>query len=413
MFNTTIPSFQTRFLWRSSTWTLFSVLAWLCGCASHDESEAAGQIASSRQAEIKTAVTETSVTSQSAPPVTLSQEQWRKVMSETHLPKTGCFHASPPSTSWEEVPCATRPLNGESPLVSTAVSPLVSMAKSGYAGGGGGDFSAEVAGRIYWAGGQFLGVSNVSWEKDSSGKFNSYSLQLNSNFFYGPPICSSSPHPSPNCRGWEQFIYATSWGGVFIEYWLFDYDGINCPANPPPGPGTYQTPNWFWDAGGGGCRIDTVIAGVPSDQTVISNLSSLGLKGYAALYGDRDEVILNTPTGYSAYGGASVLNLSQYWNTVEFNIFGVPGGTDAQFNPESTLTGRILVQSNPPTTASPTCRQQGTTGETNNLNLVTSSCCPTGGSYPQITFMESNASSLPTARFCLLNDITPIQFILK
>jgi hypothetical protein len=40
--------------------------------------------------------------------------------------------------------------------------------------------------------------------------------------------------------------------------------------------------------------------------------------------------------------------------------------------------------------------------------LAPSSCCASGGTSPSIVFTESNVSP-PVPKFCLLNDIVPIE----
>ena len=98
------------------------------------------------------------------------------------------------------------------------------------------------------------------------------------------------------------------------------------------------------------------------------------------------------------------------WNAAEFNVFGPPGGYQANFDGTPTIDVKISVTTG--STASPTCTLWGDTGETNNLNLVPSSCCASGGASPQIVFTETLAAGV-TPKFCLLNDIMPIEFLLR
>jgi hypothetical protein len=78
--------------------------------------------------------------------------------------------------------------------------------------------------------------------------------------------------------------------------------------------------------------------------------------------------------------------LSDGWTGSEFNIFGIGGGSQADFNAGTALTVEIDLTDG--TTDVPTCQaRDGTTGETNNLNLK--SCKARGGTVPRVRFGES------------------------
>jgi hypothetical protein len=244
--------------------------------------------------------------------------------------------------------------------------------------GNGTDFSAAISsGTISWAEGSFPTVSNVTSENDN-GNSNDYSLQLNSNFFTSASLCTGASNPS-NCQGWQQFIYAP--GVAFMQYWLLNY-GNRCPSG--------------WNTFGSDCwKNSSSAVSVPTQP--ITNLANLTLTGTA---GSSDSVSMSTGNGnlYTA-SQSTVVNLNTGWTTAEFNIVGDGNGTEAIFNSGATIVVQTLTDSATPTTNADNCASTGFTGETNNLNVVTNSCCPFGGEFPGIQFTESNASGA-TAQAC-------------
>lgn len=324
------------------------------------------------------------VDSTKAPPTSEALEAWHKAMAKTPLPKKGCFHVSHPATTWEETPCVAPP------DVSFRISHKNDIGPETV--GNGTDDSAQVVGVLSSVVGSFPTVTGVTSESD--GIANSFSLQVNTNFFT-TSTCNGSPN-QPNCRGWQQFIFANdgSTGVVFMQYWLINY-GTPCPTG--------------WTAFSGSCYKNSAGTSVPV-QT-IANLSRLKLTGNATP-GGQDTAIISTGSGnLQATGQDSVLNVAQGWNFAEFNIFGDGSARPtASFNAGSTITVRIGLTNG--STDSPTCVVGGTTGERNNLTLVPASCCPSGGASPAIRFLQSNVAGV-AAPFCLLNDITPIQSVLR
>jgi hypothetical protein len=91
-------------------------------------------------------------------------------------------------------------------------------------------------------------------------------------------------------------------------------------------------------------------------------------------------------TLYRVQAADSMLNLAPFWNTAEFNIFGVGGGSQATFNAGSTIVVRNSVTNG--TGMPQTCVNNGNgfTGETNNPSL--GACAPSAS--PGIVFTESN-----------------------
>ena len=129
----------------------------------------------------------------------------------------GLLPTSYPSLQWQATTCRTapevpfEPAAGSTPRTATV--------------GDDTDYSAEVTGTISSATGSFDDASPTITETgqvDDQGAqiANSFTLQLNSEFFSNSPACSGSADPS-NCEGWQQFIYemirpTTS---VFMQYW--------------------------------------------------------------------------------------------------------------------------------------------------------------------------------------------------
>ena len=288
------------------------------------------------------------------PRIAQSQQEWRAAMSRLPMPKKGCFTSAFPRIAWEEVPCRTAPARPYPP------------AKGGQpyiVGGADGDFTAQVqASTLSSAVGSFDSITNVTSERDQNP--NTYSLQLNTNFFR-TTACMGAQNPAA-CLGWQQFLYSTGEGVVFMQYWLLNYG--NCPQG--------------WDQRGANCFTNSSAAAVPAQS--LADLAQLTLTGQASA--GTDTVILTTGSGpITAVNQDSVLNLSLGWFTAEFNIFGDGSGRRAGFNPGSTIVVRLSVDNG--ATTAPSCVVQSFTAETNNLNLQ-SLCSANAGAPPAIVFTE-------------------------
>ena len=302
-------------------------------------------------------------------------------MKKTPLPKHGCFTVKYPSTQWQEQPCTKAP---NIPYVPQAGSIPQSV-------GAHYDFVAEAtAGLLSEAEGSFPASNGVISESGYRNNYppdnpNTFTLQLNSEYFYNAPPCADAAIPS-QCQGWEQFLFQESDGGnakVYIQNWLLNYATL-CPAG--------------WEPYLANCYLNSPAVSVPSQQAV--NVPSMTLTGEAA--NATETVIFSAPGDtLSAVSQNTVLSLEQHWTAAEFNVFGDGGGSEANFNSGSTLFVQTSVTNG--TTNAPVClgpQGAGTTGESNNLNLIPQSapvCCPYGGTYPSILFMESNVTNAPTA----------------
>ena len=248
-----------------------------------------------------------------------------------------------------------------------------------YAVGNGNDVSAQVTtGVISVAEGSFDSVTGVTSETgDVNGQpppvANTFSLQLNSNFFSNSPTCNGASVPA-NCAAWEQFVFSNS-GYLIMQYWLINYNNT-CPAG--------------WYAYSTDCYTNGAnSASIPS-QT-IANLGNLSLMG-EAISGGMDTVVLSTgATLYAAQNPDSALYLAQGWTAAEFNIVGDCCGTQAIFNSGASIVVRTSVNNGSSSAAQ--CLAGGFTGETNNLYFNPATSAPTSEALSAVVFTQSSASS--------------------
>ena len=303
-------------------------------------------------------------------------------MTRTPLPKSGCFTSSYPSTEWREVPCTTplpRPYPARGPKPLTV--------------GNGAGFSANSAtGHISLAVGSFDRVTGVIRETGSAtGAPNTFSLQLNANFFQ-TPACNGAVNPA-QCQGWQQFVFSTN-GCVnnrtcaFMQYWLIGF-GPNCPATGGGITGWMKPPPPFQND----CFANS--NAVPVPPQTIAGLAQFNLAG-AAANGGSDTLFMSAgnPVVINAVNGPdNIVDLAQGWQQAEFNIFGDCCSIEANFNPGSTLVVRISVDQGAST--APGCVQAGFTGETNNLTLVSAPAAVAATPLPAVVFTESNLPGAP------------------
>jgi hypothetical protein len=332
----------------------------------------------------------------SADPASMSEAQWAQEMSKIPVPTTGCFEAAHPKLEWVEVPCANIPPHPLGPAVSNG-SPgqIIGIA------GPGNDYSAQVPhGTITTAVGRFQSVSGVTSENDSlSGLSNQYTLQLNTSYFQSS-ICNGAADPS-QCSAWQQFAYENNGGNsvTWMQYWLLHY--VNpCPSGWLQGPVSLGL--------GDDCYTDSHMKTFVPAQA-LTDLANLSVTGSVVASGN-DTVTLTTPGHmYAASDLDSMVYAAPAWNTAEFNVFGGGSASQATFNNGAILTVAVGLTTTVGT-SSPGCFSYSYTGETANVNLVSGSCCPTGGASPGIVFTETNLTSGVLPPFCLLNDITPALY---
>jgi hypothetical protein len=213
--------------------------------------------------------------------------------------------------------------------------------------------------------GTFPSVRGVTSETGAGGA-DDYSLQLNTNFNSTTSACSGG---AAGCTVWQQFIYVP--GTVFMQYWLIGYGagGASCPSG-------YTT-------AGSNCYKNS--AGTSAPSVPITGLGNLTLTATAASGGNDTVTFTNGGSAYSVTASDSVLSIATVWNQSEFNVVGNANSSAATFNAGSVITVNSAAQYG--STTAPTCIVNGTTGETNNLNLLP--CTATGGATPNIQFIES------------------------
>lgn len=315
---------------------------------------------------------------QVGPIESLAREAWRENMAQIATPARGCFHATYPSIIWEQVACKQI-----TPHVHPVPRRPASIGQAQNAGNGN-DYVLQAPGSnlISQTTGSFPSVTGVTSEQSvgvasyGGGGIlgsNEYSLQINSQFTSTTSACNGHS----GCTVWQQFVYAPDYevsgeAAAFMQYWLIGYGGRRCPSG------------WGSD-GAGDCYRNSNYVSAP--DVPATQLGSLKLAGTATAGGNDTITFTYGTQAYSVSGNDSVVYLASIWHQSEFNVVGNAGGSEAEFNSGSSIT--VNVAANYGSTSAPTCvANDGSTGESNNLNL--GSCSTSGGSTPYIQFTESN-----------------------
>lgn len=296
---------------------------------------------------------------------------WQQSMSRVRTPGPGCYHATFPNLKWTAGACDVAP---NWPMEPPAA-PMKVV-------GNGHDFSAEVTGTISKATGSFDDVSPTitesGQEDDQGAKLpNTFTLQLNTQFFSGSPACSGAASPT-KCLAWQQFVYETSSNLVFMQYWLIYFDKT-CPS----GWESYSAGTSTTD-----CYKNSPASSLPGSALTAAGLATSQLEGIAAS-GGNDEVSLSNGSGQATEvtNPDSVLDLSAKWNTTEWGVFGDGGGGEAYFGPKTTLEAQTAL--NASSQSAPSCVDEGFTAETNNLKLTNT---PAIGSQPSPTMVSKQTN---------------------
>ena len=101
------------------------------------------------------------------------QQAWRAAIEATPLPGEGCFTAAFPSAEWHPAACKAAPLRPYVPRDG----------HRGFTAGDGNDYTAVASSLVSSGTGSFPRVSGVKSETGYGGQANTYSIQLNSQFF--------------------------------------------------------------------------------------------------------------------------------------------------------------------------------------------------------------------------------------
>jgi hypothetical protein len=308
-------------------------------------------------------------------PESMTPELWRIYMANHSAEEEGCFHASFPNTAWERVDCEEAPAGVHPVHISRAGAPEVA---------GSGDYVAQTANKITWAGGGFatsgltseVGVAEyVNNEGQPLGVLgpDQYSIQLNTNEWGTTSACQGRR----GCHVWQQFVYAnhypspSSGGKVFMQYWLLDWGSSACPSG--------------WTQTGTACFENISLLSVPS--VPVTQLDSLSVAGGANHKGLDSVTFSDGNEFWTLTRTDSILDISSVWDKAEFNVVGNAGGAQAQFNPGTSIVVTLLVADGVDT--APTCLADGgTTGESNNLSV--GPCTTSKAFIPHIQYTESN-----------------------
>jgi hypothetical protein len=312
-----------------------------------------------------------------------AQRQWGREMSKGHPEGTGCFRATHPAHTWEEVPCDTRALAPVPypPPRDFASRRSASLAAPSRRTGGSvprgivADTDWETSSSVLrWAQGSFPSgsvASETSSGKNSNPGADSYSLQVNTQPFT-TSLCNQY-----GCNGWDQFVYDSPRGQLFVQHWLLVYAG-SCPG----GWNTYVDPQ-----NNTNCWQNSAIASVPSQPA--SGLPSVALSGQVVAGGSLS-IALNISGQQWAFSVPDLLGLAGKWTDAEFNVFGENGGAEAVFT-NSSLEVQLLLESVSPTTLEPSVSQHSETGEFTNMKI--GPFCAFGGLNPGVQFFETTGTN--------------------
>ncbi len=309
-------------------------------------------------------------------PTPASTARWQQAMRELRAPGKGCFTGSYPLVQWRRTECSTAP--------DRRYLPRSASAKSGpQTVGDGFDYSAVTSKPLSSVTGSFdsitPGTTETGQQNGTGGQVaNTFSLQLNSEFF-SSPVCSGSPSPS-GCYGWEQFVYSTTYNGIFIQYWLIDYN-TTCPSG------------WAAYSPGGGdtdCYTNSPGEELPSaDALTVQELPTVSVTAKASASGDSLTLTAAGKT-YTVSTGNKI-DLYAYWRSAEWTIVGDGDGTEAHFSSGTTLILRSTLNDGNANLI-PSCELPGGyTGETNNLHL------PAGPGLGEDTLQAGETSSASTS----------------
>jgi hypothetical protein len=307
------------------------------------------------------ATTSSAVTATAVDPELVAHENWRALMANNDVPTEGCFHASYPNFVWESVDCKVA-----QPRVHPVHIKLTDRAAPvAQAAGNGNDYVAQAQGLIT----QAVGLFKVTGVKSETGVGvaesqdlgilgpNEYSLQINTNADQATYPCRGHG----DCTAWQQFIYATDYAvqgeaAVFMQFWLLGWGSSACPIG------------WTKSKSGVDCYGNSAQVAVP--DLPITDLGYMQLSAKVTAGGLDVVTFSYAGDAWATTGRDGLTDIGMVWNQAEFNVVGDGGGSEAVFNPGSTITVSLFVFDG--SDSAPACvgnSDQGQSGETNNLNL--------------------------------------------
>lgn len=320
---------------------------------------------------LTTSYAQTQATARKPLPATRTSQSltlWRDYLKQSRVPRNGCFTVSYPSTRWRQIPCKVGPLRPYT------------------VGGPSGDFEARAprGALVHLAEGSFPSVLGVTAESDSmKGGPNEYSVQLNTNRF-DTPACKNAT--LPNCQGWQQFIFSSDDGRLSMQYWLVNFGG-NCPQGWVSD--SARAPNSCFQNSLNQLPLVAFATGPVSGSW--SKLSEYFM--IASATAERDTLIMvdnERGVAKSISNSDFVLGLASGWTDAEFNIFGLCCGSQANFNPGSTIT--IAVSVDVGSFMAPTCPNASFTAETNNLTMSNPDILGPPQQWPRMQFTQSTTA---------------------
>lgn len=194
-----------------------------------------------------------------------------------------------------------------------------------------------------------------------------FTLQINSQNFWTTSVYTGST----STKAWEQFVFLNpTFGGagtVEIEYWLFGWYTAHgsCPSSVTTNLGNWER------AGKGSPDCTAFSGGKTTPNFPITDLSSMTFSALADYKGSGFDVakLCVSGTCYMDSVASNVLNLYEHWYEAEFNVFGAANGTRANFNTGTAIEVLEELRDGSGDPITPSCVNNGTTGEGNNLYL--------------------------------------------
>jgi len=330
----------------------------------------------------------TCVPTWAAPPTQTPDQQtldaWSDYMMSTEPNDDACHAANYPSTEWRTIPChdpkvadrlrlihptphaRQRPASDVQPGASAPGRPAALGTISD-------DYVAyyNYPLTVTEAVGQFTSYSGTGGEHDTWGP-QSFSVQLNPSTNPDATACAGS-HDN-DCYAWAQFVYSTlgeNEGGLQMQFWLVNY-GYPCPEG---------IPHWT-SAPPDDCFVNSTAVSVPHiDVSMLPTLrlaARLASKGRVNLAGRLGGALVDISSPDYA-------ELAGFWSSTEFNVLGNGNASAAVFDPGTTLEAQLISVPTGGTAPVKCGLAYPSTGESNNLNLIT---CNASGAA--IKFKESN-----------------------
>jgi hypothetical protein len=236
--------------------------------------------------------------------------------------------------------------------------------------------------------------------EEDGGTAESFSLQLNSQFFPGATECGAVV----GCEGWEQFVYSSTFSVsslenvAFMEFWLINFlpGGGSCAS--------LDTAGRTWETFENNCDLKSELVKLPGGPLTVAGLTGTTLEGKANS-GGLDSVVMTTAGGTAvATGAPNILHLDNAWKIAEFGVLGNFNGSEAVFSPNTTITVNTGVRSNPSSDVAPNCVNTSFTAESNNL---TAEGTPALSPQPFPTVSSQQTNGTATAASCATFGIGP------